>query len=48
MTTGALNVWPRNPIDNEEEDSQRQDWDEKPGEDDAHHSQTKQHQGQVL
>lgn len=48
IRTRALNVWPGKTIDKVEKASQGQDWNEEPGEDDAHHSQAKQHQGQVL
>lgn len=40
--------WPGDTVDNAEEGSQGQDGDQEPGEDNAHHSQAKQHQGQVL
>ena len=45
---GVKRVWPGDTVDNAEENSQGQDGDQEPGEDDAHHSQAKQHQGQVL
>lgn len=40
--------WPGHALDDVEEERQRQDGDEEPGEDDAHHPQAEQHQGQVL
>lgn len=43
-----MRVWPGDTVDYAEEYSQGEDWDQEPGEDNAHHSQAKQHQGQVL
>lgn len=54
-TAKNFQVWPEDEphspgdaLDDVEEERQRQDGDEEPGEDDAHHPQAEQHQGQVL
>lgn len=40
--------WPGDSFDDKEEDPQRQDGDQEPGKDNAHHPQAKHHQGQIL
>lgn len=48
ITREVMRIWPGDTVDAEEEGSQGQDGYQEPGEDDAHHHQAKQHQGEVL